>query len=330
MAEFRSTLAAVVDRFAADAPAVDLADLVPGDHFDALATTGLYGAFAPAALGGMGLTFGEMCDAVELLASGCLASTFVWIQHLRLLGAVLDPDASPYVRSLLTSVVRGETRGGVALTGLQPGPPRLSATRTPAGWALHGSAPWVSGWGLVDLISVAARGPEDTVVSVLVPAREQPGLSVTRRHLSALNATGTVSLTFESLEVADEWVVAQAPFSPANERHEGLRVNGSLALGLTRRCSALLRSSSLDEELVGARAALDDADTDTMASARARACELAVRAAHALAVQRGSSSVLAGDLAERTSREAAVLLTFGSRPAIRRSLLERFGANDVA
>jgi hypothetical protein len=62
-----------------------------------------------------------------------------------------------------------------------------------------------------------------------------------------------------------------------------------------------------------------------MPLARAGACELAVRAAHALAVQRGSSSVLEGDVAERTAREAALLLTFGSRPAIRRALLQRFG-----
>jgi hypothetical protein len=51
-----------------------------------------------------------------------------------------------------------------------------------------------------------------------------------------------------------------------------------------------------------------------------------VRASNSLAVHQGSSSVLEASIAERTGREAQVLLTFGSRPAIRSALLERFGA----
>jgi hypothetical protein len=60
-----------------------------------------------------------------------------------------------------------------------------------------------------------------------------------------------------------------------------------------------------------------------MPAARAWACELAVRAAHVLAVRRGSTSALAGDPAERLTREAAFLLVFGSRPAIKDALLGR-------
>jgi len=36
----------------------------------------------------------------------------------------------------------------------------------------------------------------------------------------------------------------------------------------------------------------------------------------------GQLSVMSGDVAERTVREAALLLTFGSRPAIKQSLLK--------
>jgi hypothetical protein len=43
----------------------------------------------------------------------------------------------------------------------------------------------------------------------------------------------------------------------------------------------------------------------------------------------GSSSVLEGGIAERTAREAQLLLTFSSRPAIRHSLLQRFGAGTL-
>jgi hypothetical protein len=41
-----------------------------------------------------------------------------------------------------------------------------------------------------------------------------------------------------------------------------------------------------------------------------------------LAVSRGSQSAISGDIAERTTREAALLLVFASRPAIKESLLD--------
>jgi alkylation response protein AidB-like acyl-CoA dehydrogenase len=328
LSQLEEKLADVVGVFTNDAAHVDRANSIPLSHFDELASLGLYGAFAPIELGGLGLTLAQLCDVVEELASACLATTFVWIQHLRLLAAVLDPNAPAIVGDLRHEIVRGRVRGGVALTGLQPGPAKLTATPTRDGWVLDGEAPWVSGWGLVDYLVVAARGPGDTVVTMALDVRERPGLEVTRRQLSALNATVTVKLAFEAVLVEGDRVLGQVPYDPSGESPESLRVNGSLALGVTRRCCKVIGLSALDDELRDARAELDGADTKTMANARARACELAVRASHALAVFLGSSSVLEGGIAERTAREAQLLLTFGSRPAIRHSLLQCFGVAD--
>jgi alkylation response protein AidB-like acyl-CoA dehydrogenase len=322
MASFEEKLAKVAEAFANDAADVDRATMVPRGHFDALAGLGLYGAFAPASYGGLGLSLTELCATVEVLAAGCLAPTFVFIQHLQLLASVLDDAAPESVIALRSNVIRGELRGGVALAGLLPGPARLTATRTARGWALNGSAPWVSGWGLVDELFVAARGPNDTVINVLVEAQEQPGLVATRQEMSALDATSTVALTFNSLDVGEDRVVSTVAYEPRQESGPGLRLNGSLALGVVRRCCAVIGASALDEELHEARDFLDGADATTMPRARARASELAARAASALCVYRGSVSVLRGDLAERTNREATLLLAFGSRPAIRSALLD--------
>jgi alkylation response protein AidB-like acyl-CoA dehydrogenase len=325
MDEFAEKLKVVADRFAQEAAAVDRADSVPQEHFEMLAALGLYGAFAPVDIGGLGLTLAEMCETVEELAAACLATTFVWIQHFRLLAAVLDPAAPAIVADDRAEIVAGQVKGGVALTGLQPGPAKLTATPTQDGWSLDGEAPWVSGWGLVDRLVVAARGPDDTVVTVVLDAKDQTGLTATGRRLSALNASVTVKLTFDALFVERDRVIGQTAHDPSREPPEGLRVNGSLALGVVRRCCSMLGPSALDGELRDARAELDGANTGTMGIARARACELAVRASNALAVYRGSSSVLEGGVAERTAREAQLLLTFGSRPMIRESLLEHFG-----
>jgi hypothetical protein len=87
-----------------------------------------------------------------------------------------------------------------------------------------------------------------------------------------------------------------------------------------------LGPSALDRELYDCRQRLDKATAEEMPAARAAACELAVRASHWLAVQRGSTSAVLGDPAERLTREAAFLLVFASRPAIKVSLLEAFGS----
>jgi alkylation response protein AidB-like acyl-CoA dehydrogenase len=314
-------------RFFADAAEVDSASTVPAGHLSALASAGMYGIFARASDGGLGLGYAGTCAAVEELASGCLASTFVWAQHFRFLGAMLDPATPAQLRkTLLGPAVRGDVKAGVALTGLLPGPARLSARRAPDGWLLDGEAPWVSGWGIVDLVFVVARGPDETVVSLLLDAKAQPGLSVEPLRLSAANASATVRLVFGGVPVADDRVVIVQPYEFARHHSERLRLNGSFSLGVAKRCCALLGPSPLDDELRQSRAALDAADEEAMPAARARASELAVRAAHAFAVHRGARSALAGDVAERLSREAAFLLVFGSRAGIKEALLRSFNA----
>ena len=316
-------------RFLADAGSVDAADAVPEEHLRGLADAGLYGIFAPVEVGGLGLGAGVGL-VIEELASACLASTFVWLQHLRLLGAMLDPGTPAALReALLPAVVRGEVRGGVALAGLLPGPPRLTARPADGGWLLDGEAPWVSGWGVVDLLVTVARGPEDTAVTLLMDARQQQGLAAARQRLAAVNASATVQLSFDGVFVPDGRLVDQRPYDPVAAQSEGLRGNGSLALGVGRRCCALIGPSPLDGELDACRAELDAADTAGMPAARARASEFAARAAHYLAVRRGSRSALAGDDAERLAREAGFLLVFGSRPAIKDALLGRFAGGSV-
>jgi alkylation response protein AidB-like acyl-CoA dehydrogenase len=311
----------VARRFLRDAATVDATGRLPADHLRWLAEAGLYGAFAPPAVGGLGLDFPQLCSVVEELASACLASTFVWIQHLRLLGTLLDEGTPEPLRAeLLPGAVRGEVRGGVALAGLLPGPPRLTATPVPGGWRLDGQSPWATGRGHIGFLVVAARGPQDSVATLLVRAGDQPGLTATRLRLIAADASATVRLDFGGLFVPAERYIGQQPFDPVRQQSEGLRLNGSLALGVARRCCALIGPSPLDAELRDRRAELDEASTDTMPAARAGACELAARAAHALAVHRGSASALAGDDAERLGREAAFLLVFGSRPAIKEAL----------
>jgi alkylation response protein AidB-like acyl-CoA dehydrogenase len=314
-----------------DAMRVDRLDVLPASHLDALAVAGLYGAPVPVQAGGLGLDLAEYCAVVEVLASGCLATTFVWLQHRGVVMTLAAEGTPAALRDRwLGPACRGQVRGGIALGGLIPGPPRLRAMPDGDGWRLDGGAPWVTGWGLIDLLLVVARTPDDTLVSLFLDAAAQPGLTVTRERLAAVNASVTVRLSFDGVLVPGERLAGQAPFDPAeNMRPDRLRVNGSLALGLAGRCASLLGPGPLDGELAACRQRLDDAlsaGLDAMAEARAAASELAVRTAAALAVQDGSASIMIDQHPQRLVREAQFLLVFGSRPAIKSALLRRLGA----
>ena len=320
------------DLLFAEAMRVDALDVLPVAQLDAIAAEGLYGASVPVQAGGLGLDLRATCAVTEELAGGCLTTTFVWLQH-RGLAMTLAAEGTPAALrdQWLGPACRGQVRGGIALTGIIPGPPLLRARPSGGGWQLDGEAPWVTGWGLIDLLLVQARGPQDSIVTLILDAVAQPGLTVTRQRLVAVNASVTVRLGFDAVGVPAERFVSQAPFDPAEGlRPDRMRINGSLALGLVSRCCRLLGPGPLDDELATCRDRLDGAitaDATAMAQARAAASELAVRATAALAVRDGSRSVTVDQHPQRLAREALFLLVFGSRPGIKSALLRRFRAS---
>ena len=302
--------------------ATDAADVVPVEHLDALADGGFYGLFAPPELGGLGADLPTMAQSIEILASGCLTTTLVWVQHFGLLGNVLfGPDVLRERWS--EDAAHGRVRGGIAFGGLLPGPTVLTATPSQDGWTIDGVAQWVSGWGRIDLVHVAARGPDDTIVNVVIDAIEGDGVTAERQRLAALDATATVRLEFASLQVPEDRLLSVHPYDPAASLGASLRMNGSLALGVARRCCTLIGPSPLDDELVARRAALDAAEPDQMAGERATTSAFAMRAAAALVAHVGSRAVLQDEHAQRIAREAMFLLVFGNRPMIRTALLHQ-------
>jgi alkylation response protein AidB-like acyl-CoA dehydrogenase len=304
---------------------VDSSGQLPPRHLDLLAEQGLYGLAAVA--GGT-----EFTAVVEALASGCLATAFVWLQHHGSVRAV-DACDQPGVREQwLEPLCRGERRAGAVLGGLRPGPASLTARAVDGGYALDGEAPWVTGWGMVDVLYTAVRVPsesgdpmDDEILWLLVDCG-QSTVEVTPLELSAVRASSTVSLRFVGHPVPADRLVARLSYRDWPERDlAGLRTNGSLALGLVSRCCTLIGPGPLDTELARCRGLLDCAASADLPAARAAASELAVRAAATLVTSTGARAVLAGETGMRLIREAAFLLVFGSRPGIRSELLTRLG-----
>jgi alkylation response protein AidB-like acyl-CoA dehydrogenase len=307
------------------AMSVEASGQLPPGHLNMLAAEGFYGMAGPRAAGGLDLDPVTACSVAETLASACLSTAFVWLQHHSAVRAVTGSADAELRDEWLEPLCRGQRRSGVALGGTLPGPPRLRARRARDGWVFDGFSPWVTGWGHIDTLYTAARDEDDNIVWALLdvppPAGAKPTLTVEPVSMVAVMASNTVQATFSGHIVPARRITGIMPLREWAERDAaGLRMNGSLALGVAARCCDLIGPSSLDGELVAARTALDQADPAAMPAARAAACELAIRAASALVVAHGSAAILTGHDAQRLAREATFLLVFGSRPGIKRHL----------
>jgi len=303
---------------------VDRTGLIPPAHFDLLAAAGLYGLTAPVESGGVGSgRFDVIGDVVAALAGGCLATTFVWIQHL---GPVMAIAAAPPAtrQQWLDPLARGERRSGIALAGIRPGAGRIHVTPVPGGYQLTGQTAWVTGWRLIDTLLVGAVDDDDQVHFFVIDAVDAASLTATPTHLLAVRASNTVTLRFDQHVVPADRLSHTQPFADwAGNDAFGSTLNGFLSIGLATRCAAMMGTDDLTAEIAAARQALLDATEWQIPAARATASLLASRAATELMVHTGSRSILSDQQAGRLYREAGFLLVFGSRPAIKQAMLDR-------
>ncbi|MGH9041300.1 MAG: acyl-CoA dehydrogenase family protein [Acidimicrobiia bacterium] len=309
-----------------NALATDQLDAVPVSNLDALAAAGLYGINGPLTPDGGTLDFEVAALVTEILAGACLSTTFIWAQHQGLVRALTENPTS-LREEWLGPLCRGERRAGVALGGLLPGPPKLRATPDDGGgWRLDGIAPWVTGWTRIDLLHTAARDADDSVVWLMVDAVDQPGLTIERQRLVAVDASVTVELRFDGVRVPAERLIRTTPYEPGLYNLERiLRTAGFLSVGVADRCCRLLGPSPLDDEVMTVHKALLTTDADGIPAVRAAASELAARAAVTLVAATGSTSILVDRHPQRLAREAMFLLVFGSRPPIKAALLSLLG-----
>src|SRR4051794_6566142 len=90
---------------------VDALPVLPRDRLDLLAERGWYGLSAPSS----GLSREDAAPVIEAFASGCLTTTFVWMQHLG------TPPACAFgperLRSWVEPLATGQRRSTVAFAG---------------------------------------------------------------------------------------------------------------------------------------------------------------------------------------------------------------------
>ncbi|MFE5700454.1 acyl-CoA dehydrogenase [Rhodococcus koreensis] len=307
---------------------VDRSGKIPQSHFETLRNRGFYGvAFATKD------PVNTLADVGEILVSGCLATAFVWAQHHGTLLRLMMSRNEALKAQFLADLRSGAITAGVSGSGYaNPDNPLVVATETDDGYTITGLAPFVTGWGYVDVIGVTAYDTRaDKTVTFLIDATDGPNIHSKRIPLSAADASNTVKLTFSEFEVPHTSVIragtpGRGGLSVADRAV--LRINGSLALGVARACLTEADrighpSPQLWDTHTMIRTALNNAATGNgdIYDARAHASQFAVTAAAYCATAAGSRSVTRGEPAERLVREAAFSMVCTTIPEIKSRIL---------
>ena len=307
-------------RLFAAALATDRDGTVPSTLLDEMRDLGLFGLFSPSGVGGHDLEPSDRYRIIEVLAGGCLTTTFVWLQHAG--PAAATAGASGPAHAFAEPLASGRCTGGVAFAHLlRSGPPTLTVSANGDEWVLNGFAPYVTGWGWIDVVLVAARSGGE-IVWLLLDAVEAASLRASRLQLAAVDSSQTAAVTFDDHIVSSDRLVRIDRYADWLVGYRaGLRANGSLALGVAGRCARLLGDGDLAHQVDSARSALDAADTDGLPAARSEASLLAMRAATMLVTSKAGRSVMGDDHAQRLAREAMFLLVQGQTSEIRQHQL---------
>ena len=296
---------------------VDASGVVPSLQLDLVRDAGFHGLFAPVEFGGLGASPETQWAVHESLSGGCLTTSFVWAQHAGPSKAAIE-TTGPMRQRWAEALATGESRGGVAFAHLnRPGTPVLLAAPRAGGWEFSGSAPFVTGWGHIDVVLTAARH-NDSVVWAMLDAQDCETISSRRLTLAAIDSAVTVELSFDKHPVAEASVISVENFAEWTDRYrKGLRANGSNPLGVAARAAKLLGPSLLDGQLIDARDRINAATVEELPAARALLGDLCVRATSALIANVGGSALFMEQQAQRLARESLFLLVQGQTPEIK-------------
>ena len=296
---------------------VDASGVVPSLQLDLVRDAGFHGLFTPVEFGGLGASPETQWAVHESLSGGCLTTSFVWAQHAGPSKAAIE-TTGPMRQRGAEALATGESRGGVAFAHLnRPGTPVLLAEPRAGGWEFSGSAPFVTGWGHIDVVLTAARH-NGSVVWAMLDAQDCETISSRRLTLAAIDSAVTVELSFDKHPVAEASVISVENFAEWTDRYrKGLRANGSNPLGVAARAAKLLGPSLLDGQLIDARDRINAATVEELPAARALLGDLCVRATSALIANVGGSALFMEQQAQRLARESLFLLVQGQTPEIK-------------
>jgi len=326
----------------------DQAAVPPAENVRALAVEGLLGLNVPRAYGGLGALGAALREHTETLAAACGVTTFVQGQHQSACAFISAGASEPIKERLLPPMATGDLLGAVAFSHLRrPGPPAVRATPVAGGFVLDGTAPWVTGWGLMRVAVMGGTLPDDRLLYAVIPLEESEHLCASPpMRLCAMSASATVAVTLRGLFVPETEVLKTITREQMAATDAGaILLVTPQPFGVTRASIALLRdladrrdralfrqvAETLERELEEVRARTEHwigrtTDPDYAASAlsiRAWAVELGVRAAHAALAASGGSGNALDHPAQRLVRESVFYTLVAQTSSVQAAVLQR-------
>ncbi len=307
---------------------------------DQLAAAGLYGVVGPEHVTGTTPSAAVYREVAELLAGADGTTWFVWFQHHPVVKMLTASANHELAQRWLPSLCAGTIQAGVAFSHLRSERLVMPAVRTDGGWRLSGTAPWCTGWGLLDLVLVGATTADDEVLFALVPLADAGGMGRgSDLGLAAMGGTHTAPLQLDDYEVADADVVLRAPRTTWADADAAAGANVQPStFGVAR--AALTELAMVSEQAQEAAAALswrleevrhrayalvDDVApaeaVDERLQLRAQALMLGVEATSALVAAVGGRAMTGDHPAQRWAREAMFHLVFAQTSAAKTASL---------
>ena len=313
---------------------------------DCLAEAGLYGVVGPESITGSQPAPAVYREVAEVLAGADGNTWFVWLQHHAAVKMLAGSANADLARRWLPSLCAGTTQAGVAYSHLRSSEVVVSATRVEGGWRLSGTAPWCTGWGLLDVVLVGAVTEDDGVVFAVVAMTEGAGMAPgPPLDLAAMGGTRTVTLHLDGYVVADADVVQRTPranwaatdaAAGANVQPSTFGLAGAALVELAGRDETTAKSLSARLQDVRRRAygLMDDVPAgealEERLALRAEALLLAVEATSALVTSVGGRAMTGSNPAQRWAREALFHLVFAQTRPARVTTLARIAGHSGA
>lgn len=334
------------------------------ENYRALASAGLLGIALPRGFGGLDAPGVVQRQYTETLASYCGVTTFVQAQHHGSSRMIANGPNELLKQTVVPDLAAGRRMCAISFAHLRrPGPPTLAAERVSDGYRLNGTAPWVTGWGLMDQVVFGATLPDGRFVYVWSPGNRESFSSLYELTeptdpkwgemtasapipLCAMNSSLTVALHLKNWFIPAEHFLAETD-RETMERNDRNGVLGATAMpigcataALRVLCNAADRRpipaiqravNAFSSELADARAQVDGwsasgGEPDFFENAlriRAWCIELAVRTSHAAITAVSGSANSLDHPAQRLMREAMFYTIQAQTREVMSATLER-------
>jgi alkylation response protein AidB-like acyl-CoA dehydrogenase len=312
-----------------------------------LGQQGWLGLKIPGEWGGLECSTTEFQAFQELLAQYSGALAFLQAQHQSAGGLLSRSVNLDLQRAYLPGMATGAIAVGIAFSHLRRPVPSLKALPVAGGYLLHGTLPWITGYGLFQAFVGAAVLPDGQALYAMLPFTQTvqaDGGEICFSEplpLAAMTSTNTVTAELQQWVLPESQVVFIRPADAIqNSDRQNVLQHSFYALGCARAALNLIEQMAetrsqtilhqayrvLNQELRQCRAAIYGADERSVAervALRAWAIELAGRCAHVAVTLSAGAANLRHHPSQRIYREALVFTVTGQTAAILEATVER-------